>query len=1738
MDADSPMGSLVGAGGHNAEAVALREQLQNSQETSRRLLSENESLREELKRRSDLLVKKDGAQVAQAKRLEAAEKKIRELVRSGGEADYKSRALAAKVASVEKSLDEAVRVRKALEKKLQNRDLQLAELNNQNQSQSDRLEQLASVSEQRGQSAENLEQQNRDLEIKLSRAIGKVELYQGKIASLQRQLGDKQTEQEMVAQRLDAAEGERDLLRRELDESRKQGRSYRENLTGMEQMLASNRRQLGEVEDSLERTKVSLHRAETAHKAAQDEAEQLRQDLDARNQELEQARAREESLQEQFSQSEREQGESHLKLSGELEASQAELVRLQAQIAELEAINSQDKSSAQALRKEREALGRELETQRLQLEELGRWAEKIKPAYETLKERHVTLLAEQKATVAKLDALKQQHSEVRSESEQLEDQQRDVVRQLAEMETERDDLLSAKAELEARLEQAETDRQEQLQLLSEEGDKNSQLREDLLQERERSTQLQDKLDKTEHTLASLDNEKKHLLDKLKQLSEDRLSAKQRSGNLESQLDKAEEKVENLTRDLAARSEELSATVEEIAQHQALAAKSQTNVKELLRQRTQLLDNKRLLESQLESAERYEQEAEARIQGLEGERDRLSHELETLNEQLDESNANLRSNINSLEERLVEETGARQRSDQELEELKELSARKDAEYSQAVSELEEALARAGEERRDLEHDLEMLGQDLEHSRNRVGELEIALESERVQSASLRDELEQSTRENQNLMERSRALEADIETLQEEIRTRQEESERQLQAQAELEQEIERLKTSRDDLNRDKTQLQSQLTRSQKEALGLREYIDKLSGVTRERLEQAKAALEKREKQLHKYRDALTAKASQLKALEQKFERSQMAESAYRGALLDLRTMLVEKEEMIEEAEWHLGLVYTTLEEGQTDLEQTQAELKSTRTDLDQTQAELGQTKSELEQTQSELNQTRDELEETRGDLAQTRSELEQTRDDLGRTSDTLGQTREELDSSRLRGEELETQLAEVRELHLSTQLRLEQEEAHLAHVRDNLDRAETRLDGLYQELEEEQARSASMGAQLSDALEERNRSAGRLRELHQEFQDWRDAHFSGQSDGADDGRLLAATDRANSLARELAEVEEQLAQSAARERELNSRLESLESEQTDPDHFEELNQELILAQSRTSELETELADARLQLVRLADGAEPTSTEELEAELELARSRAEATALELDELRRELESREREKNLQESLGGMAMAANLDGDRELERELERVRKQAETSELQVAELEIAIEESRLQVGSLEQALEQAKQQLESARSEESGEGLVLAVDLEANMLRGYDMGAELISAQLDNFETQARKDELVQKMEKVETRDDLAELMDEMAQVDQLLSQRGETFDRLECEWNDFLTELDETSQVLLHKFTGLIEYEMREARQSLGKAEALQREVVAARALAVEQEELHHRMLADKDAITEQLEEELSTLSSEVTDLNEQLLQQTTLQEDIQASIEEADFLEDIPPPPTFATRRASEPEPDAPMVLDFEAPTTEPLELESPGPDAPAQEVERGLLYEELRSISERYIRSRQRIHDLVGMLEERDRRLAELERDAELKRAPRPKPSLAEKLLRRTGFVSDVEPELDDEASELARFREKLQQKRDIFTFLDQQVSYSQDAVAQRMFELQQAGYHLEPEQEALIQEQLTDLQQEMDGRDSTLGRLEQELEEDDPHKTAEDLPAVPNSFDLEASEGSDPADSPGEARD
>ncbi len=1639
----------------DAESLAFRDQMLRAQDAVRRLTADNEKLREELQRRADLIDKKDSSSAGQVRRLEAAENKIRELVRSESEADYKSRTLTAKLSSQAKELEESLAHRKALEKKLHNSQQQFNEANLQVQSQATRLEQLRSVSEQRSLSSDSLEQQNRDLEAKLGRAVGKLELYHGKVQSLGRQIADKDTELVLHQQKLDLALKERDIARQEIDEARGQVKSYRENLTELEQALLSQRRQLSETEESLERAKLTVHRAEKAQKEANlelAESDRRRQDLEIR---LEEAGQHRSVLEAELAALEERATAGLEHLQEELEAKTLKILALEQQFDSAGKSHADVVATTDALRQEREAVSRELEEKRVQLDELKGWAEKIKPAFESLKVRYADAQSEVRTQVEVIKDLRTELDESRSTRGDLGERTTQLESKIANLETARRDLLLTKEKLEAEAKGLHESTQADQEAMEELSEECGQLTDQLLEERRTLREVRAELTEAQSRLIAMEAEHKDLTQQLLELKLERDGAQTQQAHLEEQLRGRDERVHHLEQELEIRRRQLSKVVEDLKAQHAQTTKAQHNIKELLRQRTQLLDIKKLLEEQISAGGEANSATIAQLQSLEVENaglgehllemqellDIASQEQAVLQERMDEerrlqsiANEEFKkthaANLAQLEADSVAQLAkleadsaaqlAKFEADstarvaklqaagaEQLEKLESVLERERQENSKTRTELvayqerEQELLETIEELQEQLEVLEAAGregatqeatlrtainhleEDLQELQRRHATVLSELEHERSENGKLLHELVQNKSERDELHDESLRVQAQIETLESELRARQEESSYQIQQRVQLDESLEALKKTTEEL-------QARFDRSHKENLGLRAHLEKLQKATRERLDQAKVALATRDQHIHKLREALATKVRQVSMTTAQLERTQLAENALRGALVDLRNILRSREEMVEELEWHLGLVYQTLEDGQADLD------------------ERG-----------------DELTRARQRVRELSEHLDVSRAEVQRLNETLTTTESER-------ERVQQELVTLESSHATILQELTCDRHQLLHLTDNYERAHQQLAQSQSDLVEEQERSARLGAQLTDALEDRNRGVVRLRDLQKEFQEWRDEE-------RDRGPKETIEVSAN------LEYAQELVLAKAREAELREQLDVARSQlENNPEsanedlHLEHLQREQVL-QQQIEELTLNLID--LQAFQSVSDVAPAGTTQNEEE-QPPRSQLIAT---LEEIRNELE--------------------------------------------IAKSQYQAEQRT------NEDLRSENQQLTSKMLESSEPGID-ADKMEATLLRGFDVGSDLVSAQLDFYAAEEEKAVLVAKMESAVDLDALHLLVDELRQAEEHLAARQEEFVRLESEWIVFHNELDETSRILLLKFTGLIEYEMREAQQAVNRADALQEELEISLQRSRQAVVSLEKRLVEKDQTNEELEEELTQLSAQVTDLSDRLAQSQT---------DEGGGLESVSWNETSKLRDQLKEKSELLELYRRERLTAGRRTSDS--------------IDEQLTLLSERYQRSRERISELLDAIGDRDRRLAELEQDVAATTAFQGELLTGPNFARDAGFVTashDARHELNDLGEELTKSREELKEKFEVFSALDSEQRAGEILLADKKKEFATAKERgLEAQTQEKLELEVDLLSHDLELREERLNALSDELKGDEEHPTIEDMPAV-----------------------
>lgn len=1000
--------------------------------------TENEALQEEIRRRTAQLEMKEAGMLAQSRLLEAAEQKIRELVRSEGEADYKSRTLAAKLASTEKNLHQATQQRKTLERLLSKSQQDSEKLRFESQALSQQLQALQEAHQNRDQSTDKLEHKSRDLEAKLSRATSKMELYRGKLESLQRQLTDKDTEAVLHQQKLELAVKEQERLRKELEESRNAAKSHRAKGSELEESVFQKERRLLEAEESLERHKSLLEQFRAEREESRLEVSKLQSQLEEAGRQGEERTQQIDELYEQMQAIEQYHAEEMEAMQRELQARDQARLDLEEANQSLATESMQESEVLQRLRKERASLHAELETKQRQVSELSSWAERVRPAYETLKKKFAQLQGEYKQLHGSQADLLSQHRQQKAFIEVLQGKDQEKEREIARL----------GHEIEALKETVDLSQ-------SDVGDKNREL----LELHGQVKSLTHELEVVQQDLASSRQDKSEVEDELAQVASAVQEAETELEQMTQSLLEAEEALVAKAREfdlLLLQNQESKTTVarlqHELAQEQSQHGKAQNNLKELLRQRTQLLESRKSLEEQVGDLKGKEVALRGRLAEAEDERERMARAFDELQNEFESVNHNWIQRIKELQQEI----------DSQSARLEELQHQKQADAEAALAEkvvlessLEELRAELVESTRakeSLESSVDGLAHELAESTALVMSLEETVAEQVARGAELEVALTVVEGERDELSRQYEATKENLERVQSELSRRLDDlkklsENRKLLAEG-LEQAI-----------KQNAALKEALARSQKESGGLKEYLEKLQAMSKDRLEKAKLALEKRDDQLRKQIQANKDAREETARVARHLERSQLAESAYRGALQDLRLQLMSKDEMVEELEWHLGLVYQTLEEGQID--------------LDAREAEVGQLSEHLEATNDQLEESRQRARDLEQQLAQEKDEAQTLRSELEQKGQTLESLRQTVES---------------------TQTELERSQGQLS-------KTTVRLERLLSDLAEEQERAARLGAQLTDALQDRNKRVQRLRELQREFSEWREGTPAPEDDSA-------------------------------------------------------------------------------------------------------------------------------------------------------------------------------------------------------------------------------------------------------------------------------------------------------------------------------------------------------------------------------------------------------------------------------------------------------------------------------------------------------------------------------------------------------------------------------------------------------------------------------------------------------------
>ena len=285
--------------------------------------------------------------------------------------------------------------------------------------------------------------------------------------------------------------------------------------------------------------------------------------------------------------------------------------------------------------------------------------------------------------------------------------------------------------------------------------------------------------------------------------------------------------------------------------------------------------------------------------------------------------------------------------------------------------------------------------------------------------------------------------------------------------------------------------------------------------------------------------------------------------------------------------------------------------------------------------------------------------------------------------------------------------------------------------------------------------------------------------------------------------------------------------------------------------------------------------------------------------------------------------------------------------------------------------QLREDFEQKLKDMEEQQGGAFADQAVDapsvtsgaLKEEVSQGIRLGAQVLSAQMDVLQTRSVRDSLSEMMNQVETKDALAEVLEDLRRTDEELEHRGALLEALESEWTQFREQTSPEAVALLDDLIGIVENEMKQSRAAEARVALLQQQLEditlgdASPDNSI-QEEIDDlkAQLEERTILADELEEELATVSAQLTELNDQLVRE-----------------QNHAPPISWSENSALRDELKEKTEL-----------LERYRAERLREPSTHDSLEEELQNLNARYQAGRERIVELLKELEDRDRRLRAL----------------------------------------------------------------------------------------------------------------------------------------------------------
>ncbi|CBH13536.1 kinesin putative, (fragment), partial [Trypanosoma brucei gambiense DAL972] len=482
-------------------------------------------------------------------------------------------------------------------------------------------------------------------------------------------------------------------------------------------------------------------------------------------------------------------------------------------------------------------------------------------------------------------------------------------------------------------------------------------------------------------------------------------------------------------------------------------------KEDLRKTDGLVDEMQMaLEELGEASKATETELYGYVEQLRSENSRLSTAIDTLRQQLKESEASVEDRDNRLKEHEESLDTLRQQlkeSEASVEDrdnrLKEHETSLDT-LRQQLKESEASVEDRDNRLKEHETSLDTLRQQLKESEASVEDRDNRLKEHETSLDTLRQQLKESEASVEDRDNRLKEHETSLDTLRQQLK----------ESEASVEDRDNRLKEHETSLDTLRQQLKESEASVEDRDNRLKEHETSLDTL-RQQLKESEASVEDRDNRLKEHETSLDTLRQQLKESEASVEDRDNRLKEHETSLDTLRQQLKESEASVEdrdnrlkEHETSLDTLRQQLKESEASVEDRDNRLKEHEKSLDTLRQQLKESEASVEDRDNRLKEHEKSLDTLRQQLKESEASVEDRDNRLKEHETSLDTLRQQLKESEASVEDRDNRLKEHEESLDTLRQQLKESEASVEDRDNRLKEHEESLDTLRQQLKESEA----------------------------------------------------------------------------------------------------------------------------------------------------------------------------------------------------------------------------------------------------------------------------------------------------------------------------------------------------------------------------------------------------------------------------------------------------------------------------------------------------------------------------------------------------------------------------------------------------------------------------------------------------------------------------------------------------------